>query len=456
MFRRLFVIGTTFVILVLTSAACTPESPTDAAPPETATVSEPPTPSATPEPTATPEPPTSITILGLEDGDTVTLTEGVLGPEALVTVEATGLVYDDRVYLQADGLVMAMERNSQALPTFTTELPWWPWHGNGDYELLINLCLADFGCYSTSERLTVTVADFPAGTPTIRDRFISLYQQNFDITLTAPAVSRYVKPWDDVVDDTRWVSVAYIGDMLYRIDLFDDGTTSVIGRPLNHMDLSGWMPICRPTGDYQFLVIFVDYGNTGLTQEDVLSVLDMAAAEYNQVFMDLSVAQGLDSPILHVETTGAYVTPPPQHGDVFPGARIEELTGYDPDAFDIIVQVDMDANMTFSQTFGAVGFGGTGCWDTERSAGIDIYFPIRNREDLMDEPLLGSVFDHEFSHCMGWEHAWPNGDASVAEQFVVDWQHNATFPTMLFGWEDMDGDGIVEILDPDPYGMTGE
>jgi hypothetical protein len=32
--------------------------------------------------------------------------------------------------------------------------------------------------------------------------------------------------------------------------------------------------------------------------------------------------------------------------------------------------------------------------------------------------------------------------------------HNSDFPTLMFGWTDSDGDGVVEILDPTPYGMA--
>ena len=44
-------------------------------------------------------------------------------------------------------------------------------------------------------------------------------------------------------------------------------------------------------------------------------------------------------------------------------------------------------------------------------------------------------------------------DATAARQQITDIKHNASFQTLLFGWTDSDEDGILEILDPTPYGL---
>ncbi len=66
--------------------------------------------------------------------------------------------------------------------------------------------------------------------------------------------------------------------------------------------------------------------------------------------------------------------------------------------------------------------------------------------------LTGSLFDHEFSHDLGWMHWWPTGDGSAMAQ--NEWNlGNPCFAARLFGWVDVDGDGTIEVYDPTPYGM---
>jgi hypothetical protein len=53
------------------------------------------------------------------------------------------------------------------------------------------------------------------------------------------------------------------------------------------------------------------------------------------------------------------------------------------------------------------------------------------------------------AHLWGWDHEWSRRCGRAPMPF-------APFPaaTQLFGWEDVDGDGVPEILDPTPYGRS--
>ena len=63
------------------------------------------------------------------------------------------------------------------------------------------------------------------------------------------------------------------------------------------------------------------------------------------------------------------------------------------------------------------------------------------------QAIAEAAYQHEIGHHWGWDHDWsPSCDPydPYASRFI-------TAP-VLFGWEDSDGDGIPEILDPTPYG----
>jgi hypothetical protein len=60
---------------------------------------------------------------------------------------------------------------------------------------------------------------------------------------------------------------------------------------------------------------------------------------------------------------------------------------------------------------------------------------------------------HEMSHLFGMMDSWPfqpegltRPDGSPGDDWI---------PYAMFGWTDTDGDGIIEILDPTPYGTSG-
>jgi hypothetical protein len=72
-------------------------------------------------------------------------------------------------------------------------------------------------------------------------------------------------------------------------------------------------------------------------------------------------------------------------------------------------------------------------------------------EDASDLQYLGrALFQHELLHLMGWEYHWASGDAEGRSE--VYWGE-MPLPALLFGWRDTDGDGVIEIQDPTPYGI---
>jgi hypothetical protein len=61
------------------------------------------------------------------------------------------------------------------------------------------------------------------------------------------------------------------------------------------------------------------------------------------------------------------------------------------------------------------------------------------------------IYGHELSHMFGWNHEWPLGFGDSESMFRLG---TNAYPYLMFGWTDTDGDGVVEILDETPYGMT--
>ena len=67
-------------------------------------------------------------------------------------------------------------------------------------------------------------------------------------------------------------------------------------------------------------------------------------------------------------------------------------------------------------------------------------------DDLLPESrftgLAYAAYHHEIGHVWGWEHEWSD-PFDLYMGFITD--------ASLFGWLDIDGDGLPEILDETPY-----
>ena len=115
-----------------------------------------------------------------------------------------------------------------------------------------------------------------------------------------------------------------------------------------------------------------------------------------------------------------------------------EQRGFAPASYQFIVSINLDPARSEGGFAGAAGFvymGNFGRWSR----------PLTAAEWVN---VANAVYHHEVAHHWGWpgSHDWApqcNGQ-SVYRPFIV--------PPILFGWEDVDGDGVPEILDATPYG----
>ena len=288
---------------------------------------------------------------------------------------------------------------------------------------------------------TASVAIAPP--PDVTQGIIALYQRYYGLTVPAPVIARF-ESLDPA--DARWVSAAYVGNYLYEVGMFDDGRTDSIYFEVNRPSAGG-MVMCRPAGSYRMLVVFVDYGNTDITQAGALNALQTGAEAANMRYADYAAQHGLTAPILSLDVTGTYLAAPPTPGQLVTAEQVQSLTGFDASQFDLLAQVDLDTNNTYGQGTGAGGYALEGC--TGRGTRqVNIWIHMGGAASI--DTLAGSLLDHELSHIMGWQHWWPCGQGGPAP---ADGQPcNPILPTFMFGWTDTDGDGLAEILDPTPYG----
>lgn len=195
-----------------------------------------------------------------------------------------------------------------------------------------------------------------------------------------------------------------------------------------------------PAGAFKVLTVILTWSETFRASD--VALLRQAQDVINNQHADFARRKRYDSPIVRFEftnvTRSGSTVPEPQSRDAM--IAVAELAGFDARSFDFLVVINLDPN-AFEGGFALVG----------PTAPSFVY--LGNYLGLQARPttitmydLAGAAYHHEIGHHWGWRHDWTPtcGGVSSFSPFI-------TAP-VLFGWEDTDGDGVPEILDPAPYG----
>ena len=452
---RLLVVSAIILAALLACNLPTAQHPGTSVEPATATPLVPTLSPTLRPPTSTPAP--QVWFIDVQDGQVLT---AELHPDShlpMVSLQI-GFAPDNSgiasyFVLDADGMQVARVQNTFLDQAASTTFNWTAWHGNGTYRLDLYK-IAYGGRILSQQTINISVTGIPDDVPTVAQRFQAAYLQYFGLHLTAPVFAHYMVENPELSNKNRWISTAYIGDTFYKILIFDEiDSTQWFWRPMVSM-VPGSGSVCRPVGDYKILLMVVDYGNTAIDHEKVLEKLAASEAVANQRWSDYSTSLGLAAPVMHIETTQAYLEAPPSPGKLLTVEQVKSLTGYDPADFDILVEVDLDLNFDLNMMFPNNSY----VYDPRGVALMGACQPGGTREVNIivgiDQPKnvnagIDLVYDHELVHLFGWEHEWPDRDGSGPAQY----NQLHCFPYTLLGWTDTDGDGVIEILSAHPYGL---
>ncbi|MBI5964746.1 MAG: hypothetical protein HY863_14805 [Chloroflexi bacterium] len=324
------------------------------------------------------------------------------------------------------------------------------------------------GQSSSGDQTPMAQSGPDAGLEAARQRIIQILQSDYGLTVTNPPVGR--KARDGVTTDP-WTSALYYKDTFISISIYPDGREEHHAYPLNYSDLSDPsnlikpedkpIPMCRPSGTIKLLVVFVDYQNLDVTQQEAFDALVQTVAQINGKYVEASQAGGMQNPILNLQATDSFISSQTiMTGHLITPDLVRTSTGYDPAQFDILVQIDLDANDTSGMTadLGSYAYATSGCGDLP--VDVNMWIAISKKEQLSqtsNDPRLQYTLGHEILHTMGYPigltgvHEWVCGDGSLPD--LTDQCDQNNLPTLMMGWTDTDGDGVVELLDTTPYGL---
>ena len=230
-----------------------------------------------------------------------------------------------------------------------------------------------------------------------------------------------------------WTSVAYVDNSRYRLYVQPDGTVHAWVVPIS----------VKPASTQSILTVVVDHGNTNIA--DVMATLLVDAQNaINADHWEHAAQIGLPEPIVAFDYSNLLVSAnefsDPLQGPKTPTSVYDLITtkGYAVDDFDLVVVMDLDPA---NQAGGWAYLGGTFAYIGWFQLGGAGYFTIT--PELMAS-FARALYHHEVGHNWGWEHTWDGNDFTYSGPLIVN--------PRLFGWTDIDGDGVPEILDSTPYG----
>jgi hypothetical protein len=196
-----------------------------------------------------------------------------------------------------------------------------------------------------------------------------------------------------------------------------------------------------PAGRFRFLSVIVKHS---ATVGDSLGLWEVAQQQIDRDHASFAASRGLPGSIVTFDNTNLLVdaseiTDPRSLSSIRVAA---ERKGVSTASYQFIASINLDPGRSEG------GFAGVG--------GPFIYMgnysnwsrPLTPSEWIN---VANAVYHHEVAHHWGWPgtHDWAPqcGSQSPFRPFIV--------PPILFGWEDVDGDRIPEVLDPTPYGRPG-
>ncbi len=413
-----------------------------------------------------------IRFISPTDGETAATQLDIEGVPSVAISVQVDLANVSDVFLSVNGVYSSSYPNTTGADSFIADFEWQVLQGDGTYTLEVSAVGVEkdeVGSASIQIQVAGIGGDFSAQATvqaTARDeaayaRLVELYQSEFGLTLTAPPIGRKAGVATD-----PWTSNVYLGARDYQINLYPDGTYLTWNYPLGHIDYAidkegaVMVAVCKPVGEYSMLVVFVDYGNLGVSAEDAILALQQATDLTNASFGQYTTNTG--APILQLRTEGVFIDLPADmpENHLLTVDMIQTLTGFDASNYDWLAQVDLDSAMTFRLGYGTLenttyGAAWGGCGKVNEI--VDIWVNIDEAGQMYGDPsrLSDLLLTHEVYHLLGYpgDHTWVCNDGSMPDLFQACGTH--TIPALEMGWTDTDGDGTPEILDTvSPYGLT--
>lgn len=191
-----------------------------------------------------------------------------------------------------------------------------------------------------------------------------------------------------------------------------------------------------PVGKIRVLCLLVRYSDT--VTAAALGLWEDAQRQINEEHAALARSRGYRAPIIVFDNTNMVIDPnvidnPHSPASACAAAQHRGVSAAD---YQIIMTIDINPQEVA---------GGLSLW-TEKSVYVGNYGAWKTPLDSQKwMRVAATAYHHEMAHHWGWTHDWVVSCGGTPEYapFIA--------PPVLFGWEDLHGDHVPEILSETPY-----
>jgi hypothetical protein len=197
-----------------------------------------------------------------------------------------------------------------------------------------------------------------------------------------------------------------------------------------------------PAGTIRVLVVLVRYPQT--VQADALALWETAQNQINEDHAAFAKSRGYKAPIVVFDNTNITIDPAQLASPRRPFSvrAAVERRGVSTANYQIVMTIDINPQ----ESVGGVSL------LSERSVYVGNYSSWKTPLTPQDWKMIArTAYHHETAHHWGWPdtHDWAGSCGGHKPEYAP-----FIAPPMLFGWEDLDGDGVPEILSQTPYGRS--
>jgi hypothetical protein len=308
-----------------------------------------------------------------------------------------------------------------------------------------------------------TIAKAKYNNSNIKEYAIQLFRSQFDIDVCSP----FIAPVYATITNGRicdyWIAIAYLDKFPFRLFITEDGSFLRGYKSKHYPNLNDPDRIVyvEPKGIKNVLNVFLDYGNS-----DIMQVFDKywchSQDTINNEYMEYFKSWGIKDTVLYFKNTNicinaelvgdeAYV-----YQNLYPFLKSK---GFNVDSYDVIIIMNMNPGSDICCAWQVSTLPGEGpfnivCHDFRHQT---VNYANYTQADF--NIYAFALYFEEMQHCFGYEHSMPlryfyNNMTPDIEVAHLQGKPNLFVLPGVFGWDDTDGNGIIEILEPNPFGFN--
>ena len=295
----------------------------------------------------------------------------------------------------------------------------------------------------------------------IKEYAIPLFRSQFGIDLCSPFIAKvYATNTNGRICD-YWIATAYLDKYPLRLFITEDGSF-LRGYKFQHypnLNDPNRVVYIEPKGIKNIINVFLDYGNSDISQvyDKYWSHLqDSINNEYTKYFK----SWGIKDTMLYLKNTNICINAALVGKDAYLYTNLYpylKSNGYDVNLYDLIIIMNMNPGSDICcawqvSTHPEEGPFNLVCHDFRHQS---VNFANYTQADFNDYAY--TIYFEEMQHAFGYEHGMPL--RYFYNHLTPEVAHLQGKPDLfvlpgVFGWDDTDGNGIIEILEPNPFGLN--